>query len=506
VSDQLDKLIAGLFDDSLSSADQLRLAELLTTSPEALARCALACQLEGDLVRLVKTGQLDLLQTQPRLAPRPGAVPRRPLPRWAGVGGWMRIAAVVAILAVPAAWMILERGPAAPVALRLTVHAGTVGIGAESVSGERDLANGVALSVSPSGRATLRCGDGTIMELDGGTTLRVSDDQDGKRVLLEHGDLRASVSKQPVGFPLRMSTLRCEVTVVGTRLALSTGLVADHLEVTEGRVRCQRRADHQEVDVAAGYAVEIAAGTALAVHRMRTPAPLPPGPGLVVWYDSTQGVELSPDGRVARWRDRSASGQDLVVPKGANGPHLVADGSEARAVVRFAAHKEILAVRGKGPSGPAFTVAVLLRANELGQLSQGFGWGWGMFDFHSDARGGIHAGTGTATVGRPDAFNRFVNGHDQLPPAIIQVGRWQRIMISCADGAGAFYMDGQLIGRKMMAGAPIAGVLCIGRGDAPVEQPYSFSGDLAELLVYDRALDAQERELIDRRLQDRMGP
>lgn len=414
---------------------------------------------------------------------------------WAGSAAAAVIVALTALLAMN--WPT-TRNPLA----QLVVHLGTVNVGEHARNGASDIYNSDDLRVSPRGWASLRLTDGTLIELESNTTVHLERTDAGMRVQITQGAVKADVRRQPVGRPLIIESPRSRATVLGTRLGFATLPEGDRVDVTHGLVRCAKRSDGSSIDVPAGSQVDIRLDAPLALAPIRPPGPLipdPPRSGLLAWLDPAQGVELDDHGRVARWNERIQS-QFVLQENPAQRPVFTLEG---RPAIHFAPRGEGLSGRVPWPTTGAFTVALALRPTHLGRWSQSVGWGWGCFAFHAQDDGGIYAG-----VGAPGGGIRFVPGSEpeDIPPGTAVIGRWQRYIICYGHGVGAFYADGNLIARKAMPAPEAREMLHLGRTDTPEWEPSSFAGDLAGLLLYDRALEPQEITQLDRHLRGVITP
>ncbi len=433
-----------------------------------------------------------------RLRVRRTARWRPTLTRWT----WARTAAALLILALPASLALSLSITKQPFA-QLMVHLGTVQVGDQARDGASDLHSGQELTVSPRGWASVRLADGTLIELESGTHLTLSRSDDGLRLALTTGALKADVRHQPPGRPLIIETPRSRATVLGTRLGFVTSTTDDRLAVTEGLVNCARRSDGSSIDVPAGQAVSINASGALALRPIGPPIdaiPEPPTLGLTLWFDPTQGVTRDATGRVERWSDRSGHTLMVTNTNPRQRPSVDLSGHPS---IRFAPRGEMLSGRAPWPTTGAFTIAIALRPTQFARWSQNFGWGWGCFAFHAQEGGGIFAG-----VGAPGGGIRFQpgTGVEDIPPGTAVIGRWQRFIITYGNGVGAFYADGNLLARKAMPPPEPRQDLYFGRANAPDDEPSSFAGDLGEVLLYDRLLEAHEIILLDRRLRGTVTP
>jgi ferric-dicitrate binding protein FerR (iron transport regulator) len=160
--------------------------------------------------------------------------------------------------------------------------------GRKPLAAGQDLLAGQGLETAAGGRVEVVYPDQTRVEFAGASVVRELRDEEGKRIVVERGSLRAQVKPQPKGRPLVIETLHGEATVLGTTLKVLVDpdpRRGTTLEVEEGRVRLTSRLSGRSVEVAAGHVAIAAAGVELAV------APLP-----AVLYAATFD-----DGRAPGW-------------------------------------------------------------------------------------------------------------------------------------------------------------------------------------------------------------
>lgn len=115
-------------------------------------------------------------------------------------------------------------------------------------------------------RLKLRYPDGTTIGMLAGSSLSLGKHRKAKRIALAGGEVHVNVAEQPPRHPMVISTPHAEVTVLGTRLALSVGPESTRLEVKEGRVKLTRLSDGRSVEVIAGQFAIAAVGVALAAQ------------------------------------------------------------------------------------------------------------------------------------------------------------------------------------------------------------------------------------------------
>lgn len=112
-------------------------------------------------------------------------------------------------------------------------HAGQTSAAAR----DQQLHAGDTLETGSDARAALAYADGTRIEVNGGTTLRIGDESLGKRLTLEQGDAFLKVAKQPKGQPMTINPGRPDqVIVVGTAFELSRHGDGTSIKMAEGKV------------------------------------------------------------------------------------------------------------------------------------------------------------------------------------------------------------------------------------------------------------------------------
>ena len=116
----------------------------------------------------------------------------------------------------------------------------------------QDLLSGQGLEAS--GRVVVRYPDKTRVDLEPGTVLREVRTAEGKRILMEKGELRADAAKQPKDQPMVFATPHAEAKVLGTTLRLT---VTDEtrLDVEEGKVQLKNLAGKMVLVESGHYAV-----------------------------------------------------------------------------------------------------------------------------------------------------------------------------------------------------------------------------------------------------------
>ena len=112
--------------------------------------------------------------------------------------------------------------------------------------------------------AALEFTDGSRIELGADSGIeRLAEKQGRRGVALARGTMIATVTRQPAGRTLVVTTPHAEVTVVGTQFTVTELPDSTRLEVREGRVLLKRLPDGASIEVSAGHVAVAAKGVKL---------------------------------------------------------------------------------------------------------------------------------------------------------------------------------------------------------------------------------------------------
>ena len=160
---------------------------------------------------------------------------------------WSWAAAAALVLVLAAAYQIgwldrffLSGAETRAVAEQVDGRLFTVRDGAVSpLAAGAEIAAGQTVRAARGTRALLRMPDGTRIEMNQLSELRLEPRRDGASVGLRRGDIIVRAAKQPEGRRLYVDTADCRVTVVGTVFAVSSGPKGSRVSVLEGRVQVE---------------------------------------------------------------------------------------------------------------------------------------------------------------------------------------------------------------------------------------------------------------------------
>ena len=233
--------------------------------------------------------------------------------------------------------------------------------------------------------------------------------------------------------------------------------------------------------------------------------------GCVLWLDA-EDIDGQDDGTlgnpangdpVATWVDKSGRSHDVSQSTGADRPTLIASVVGGKPVVRFDANNEYLTRSDAlGFSGnSAMTVFMVIEADDAVarramHLGKNDGANWKTIGFATDSSFRYNDGNRIFA-------NDPMNGS-------FGIGTWMT-EIGGTGGSGRFFKNGD---EKSQTGATnpttakdlVDGELLIGQGRGN-NGSFSdrFLGDIAEIIVYDRALTAAERNRVGYYLEQKYG-
>jgi ferric-dicitrate binding protein FerR (iron transport regulator) len=173
-------------------------------------------------------------------------------------------AAACLVVAVGAAWLLRGGGSfASIVEAENSVWVERSGTSVAAMRGMELLAGDVVRTDDSSAARVRYAGEATTVELRGGTRLRLSASESGKRLEILDGTIEADVAPQPPGRPMVLASAHAEVSVVGTVFTVSAAPDRTRVDVDKGAVRVTGRAEKKEIHVAAGNFVVAAPGVEL---------------------------------------------------------------------------------------------------------------------------------------------------------------------------------------------------------------------------------------------------
>jgi hypothetical protein len=217
--------------------------------------------------------------------------------------------------------------------------------------------------------------------------------------------------------------------------------------------------------------------------------------GLVLHLLAENGLETDANGGVVRWRDLSGFEHDAVQEQSDRRPQLVTQAINGRPAIRFDANRRFLGVTGQVVNSQQFTIlAVVSDAGASGHRTLFSNWNGGAGNSVTSLFCGM---TSDSSVRLSDDFAGVGHVTNPKEPFILAG-------LASEHEAAVFQNESELARKSTpLATRNLAPGYVIGQ-QGNIDGEY-WHGDLAELVVYDRALSEKERLSATRAMANRYG-
>jgi|GEM_PF-3404736 len=225
-------------------------------------------------------------------------------------------------------------------------------------------------------------------------------------------------------------------------------------------------------------------------------------PGMCLWLKADEGVNAGADGAISSWLDQSENEHEVYQSNSGKRPVLVSDALDGRPVVRFDGINDTLVGDTTDILRPEeISVVAVYKLSELGSypkiITQPFNtqWAtpyvtWMLGAGHLDGDlpySRLEAETSKYAISRQGVLDEYV------------------VLASTYDGAESrIYLNGFLIESQALTGALSYGSSQHFYLGACPTGGY-LNGDIAEVMVYDRALGSNEFLLLNSYLEEKYG-
>jgi hypothetical protein len=231
-----------------------------------------------------------------------------------------------------------------------------------------------------------------------------------------------------------------------------------------------------------------------------------PTEGLSLWLNASTGVTAA-DGRVSLWADQSAGKLNAAQEEPDSQPLLVNDAVAGKPALRFDGEDDFLTFEMPVNDLTGMTIFLVSANSEdrTGGVGEGCGcraqncaifWNetqsWGTV-YLSPFQSQVNYRFGTTATGNWPVYER--------PESI---GNAHSVTVSRKDGAtDALYVKGTMVMSQEDQEPAIAGCQDTGNIGRGYNDDTFFPGDIAEVLVYNRALPDAERQTVEQYLMTR---
>ena len=224
----------------------------------------------------------------------------------------------------------------------------------------------------------------------------------------------------------------------------------------------------------------------------------PPYAGLALWLKADAGVTLnSTNGRVATWADQSGQGRNAVQAIAASQPALVTT-TLGQAGIRLDGVDDFLTF--SLPVNGLNEITIFLVANNLVDRDGAGGNYSALFWNQTETDGRLFLSPFQSRVNFRFGTKAPNNNPVYLRPASIADDL--SVTVARKDGAtDSLYVNGAEVWMNEFASSPIAGCADVGNVGRGYNNSTYFAGEVAEVLVYTRALPQATRESIEQYLK-----
>jgi hypothetical protein len=223
---------------------------------------------------------------------------------------------------------------------------------------------------------------------------------------------------------------------------------------------------------------------------------LPAVNGLVLWLDANQLTGLADGAAVSSWPDRSAAAHDAGQTNAINRPTYQVNELNGKPVVRFDGVDDYLRLTGAVVSGATpRTVFVVGKPTIVGNK--------GFIDL------GDGSATGSAFMLTPEHGVRVRDGNCFWSPAAS--ASTGELYVAQLDGPTTDDLRAWMNGSSLLSGnhttrnIQTSGSGTVGSWSLKPVGPHNYGGDIAEIVVYARALSHGERQSVEQYLSTKYG-
>lgn len=244
----------------------------------------------------------------------------------------------------------------------------------------------------------------------------------------------------------------------------------------------------------------LAALAAAAAMLLLVPVAVVPAPvanGLVLWLDAGQGVTADGDGRVSAWSDLSGQGHHAAMPELSRQPLRVPGQLNGLPVVRFDGSDDLLSVSGQVLTSQQFSLFAVVNDTIGPGTPGGFREVLSNWTYCCNGTMSVFFGTVGSSPVRIRLTDDFGGASDPVNNRGVSeiADPWKHFIFTGIAGAyDAYVYQGSTL--RASKGSPISErnlsvPYVIG---SQGEHPEYWSGDIVEILVYDRELSGVERQ------------
>jgi hypothetical protein len=229
-----------------------------------------------------------------------------------------------------------------------------------------------------------------------------------------------------------------------------------------------------------------------------TPPNAPVPAGLILWLDGSDETSVDAPAAVARWSDLSGSGHHLVQVDAPRRPALVSGVLNGRSVLRFDGADDFLSLTNDGAFDSSDLTVVLLVSPRWTAHPGGNPSPFGIRRASMATRVSIHMDGNKANV------HSWNDNGQSFAPYSFEPDQFYLLEFVWSSGVESHYIDGSFVNsaQHALSTNQLQRPVQVGAAEAEVE---NWPGDIAELMVWSRALDDTERMAVEQHIAQKWG-
>lgn len=330
-------------------------------------------------------------------------------------------------------------------------------------------------------------GDKTSMALAPKSKMGLYATLNGPKIKLFQGSLSADITKQPEGRFMSFETLKVDAQIIGTKIKVDAIGNNTYFHVYEGLVKVVDKLKKETLTLAENQAVELTPESKFEIKPSSEVVKnkIKAAQGLELWLDASDKSSFILDGnKVKAWKDKSPSKHLVTQSKASFQPSLDEVAVNGMPAVHFDASKSQFLQLGDVESrASSWTYFIVLKTGIKQKDVKILG---GKNEYQIGISEGRYYYT-ELSLGRP-TFTADP-GDVELVTFVLDKKNDQSLV----------YKDGQFKNRyEDFAGERWLKARLSGDG---VDAKTNFDGDIAEIIVFNRALSDLDRQEIDRYLK-----
>jgi hypothetical protein len=214
---------------------------------------------------------------------------------------------------------------------------------------------------------------------------------------------------------------------------------------------------------------------------------------LTLWLSASNGIETGAGSIVTKWNDLSSAGNNAIQTAAGFHPTLVNNAINGEPVIRFNGTSSYLVIDNALNLGMANSDYELFFVATSASAATQFLWsaGIGIQEVHLNGLSGLRFLASTGKIVDAGTNGQFANGQPIL------------VNVRATDESGSIRINNELLGQlNENVRSPVSNQVLLGLRTGGT---FFFNGDMAEIIAYNKALSAVQRDSVNAYLGEKYG-